>query len=311
MKQEFSDGTDYHEAACSAAEEFYISGMAPGPLAQDWARSMRKIRRQILITLVETNGLRNISVALQKSGSHLTVLRHLSAPPISQDQAELLVHSYKKTAEKPNAKVSKENAHALEVAFLARMDQSLTRWLTTNRHPTRNQIRKILDSLAPMMCNQVFVTERRNRVADEQEIAVCQVLTNLGFTRVISKEIAQTSDLEEFTFMRKTKCRASKTGSKELDIAIGIQGPLIIAMECKVSNDATNSIKRVNDILAKHASWRSKWGDFVQTAAMLQGVIKYKEIRRLTEVGVQVFWSHDLETFANWARVQSSPTTNP
>ncbi len=298
------DQEKYHQSASIEAELFYVNGMAPEPLALDWKVFTRKIRRQILIAIIETKGLRDISGALERSGSLLAVLRHLSAPPISQDQAELLVLRYKKAFEKPGRKVSRSDAIALESAFLARFDRSLTRWLATNHAPSHAQIRKILDSLAPMMCNQVFVTERRNRVAEEQELAVCKQLVALGLERIPSTSVEQTSDLVALTFMRKTKCKASKTGSKEVDIAIGFKGPLIVAMECKVSNDATNSIKRINDILAKHTSWRNKWGDFIQTAAMLQGVIKFKEVRRLTDVGVKVFWSHDLETFSKWVSEQ-------
>lgn len=71
-------------------------------------------------------------------------------------------------------------------------------------------------------------------------------------------------------------------------------------MECKVTNDDLNSIKRVNDVLKKATAWKIHWGNFVETAALLQGVIKAADVSRLEEAGVHVFWSHDLAAFEAW-----------
>ena len=92
----------------------------------------------------------------------------------------------------------------------------------------------------------------------------------------------------------------SSTANKEVDIACGIASNLILAMECKVSNDATNSVKRVSDVIDKVKAWKDSWGDFIQTAALLQGVISYKDVVRLLNLDVGVFWSHDLQPFADW-----------
>ena len=73
-------------------------------------------------------------------------------------------------------------------------------------------------------------------------------------------------------------------------------------MECKVSNDETNSVKRVSEVLDKAKSWQKQWGGFIQTAALLQGVIAYKEVKRLLETDVEVFWSHDLQALADWLK---------
>jgi len=71
-------------------------------------------------------------------------------------------------------------------------------------------------------------------------------------------------------------------------------------MECKVTNDETNSVKRINDVLKKASAWQDHWGSFVHTAALLQGVIAFKDVQRLLEARVSVFWSHDLPTFEGW-----------
>lgn len=71
-------------------------------------------------------------------------------------------------------------------------------------------------------------------------------------------------------------------------------------MECKVSNDQTNSIKRVNDVVKKAGAWQKHWGNFVATAAMLQGVFAKNEPIRLLQANILVFWSHDLDGFISW-----------
>jgi hypothetical protein len=42
----------------------------------------------------------------------------------------------------------------------------------------------------------------------------------------------------------------------------------------------------------------SRWS--VKTAALLQGVIALKDVERLLEAKVHVFWSHDLAEFERW-----------
>jgi len=71
-------------------------------------------------------------------------------------------------------------------------------------------------------------------------------------------------------------------------------------MECKSTNDETNSVKRVNDVLKKATAWKDHWGSFVITAALLQGVIAPKDVQRLSDAGVLVFWSHDIAAFHAW-----------
>ena len=90
------------------------------------------------------------------------------------------------------------------------------------------------------------------------------------------------------------------TTHQEVDIACGLRGTYVLAMECKVTNDETNSVKRINDVIKKAQAWKDHWGNFVITAALLQGVIAPKDIQRLTDNGIEVFWSHDLGTFERW-----------
>ena len=130
-------------------------------------------------------------------------------------------------------------------------------------------------------------------------MAVTELLRTKGWTKVPSKLVEMGATLAAREFMRKTQF-ATKTRPQEVDVACGLGKTVVLAMECKVSNDVTNSIKRVNDVLKKATAWKEHWGSFVLPAAMMQGVIAAKEVDRLLDAGVEVFWSHDLARFEAW-----------
>ena len=299
------DVQTYHQQASSKAIQIYIAGMAPEPLASEWRQVVRGVRKEILRALIATKGLRDIHGALIQSGRHIIVLRHLFAPPISQDQLKLIAPLYPKGAEKTWTKLTPAAAAEFEKEFLARRDKNLTAWLATNANPTKRQVKRVIDTVTPMISSQIFNTVRRNRLSDDQEKAVEALLIAKGWTKSPSVTVSNTADLSPLHYMRKTRAKASKTATKEVDIACGVSANLILAMECKVSNDATNSVKRVSDVLDKAKSWQTHWGGFIQTAALLQGVIAYKEVVRLMNDNVLVFWSHDLEALSSWLDDQS------
>jgi hypothetical protein len=150
-----------------------------------------------------------------------------------------------------------------------------------------------------MIAQQRVATVRRNRLAAEQEGQVKQLLHLKGWTLLPSKLIDTRARVPARQYMHKTRF-ATRTGCQEVDIALGLKNTYVGAMECKVTNDVTNSIKRVNDVLKKAAAWKDHWGSFVEPVALLQGVIAAKDVQRLSDSGVRVFWSHSLEHFATW-----------
>ena len=121
-----------------------------------------------------------------------------------------------------------------------------------------------------------------------------------GWTRLPSSLIDRRALVAERHFMHKARFATATATPQEVDVACGLKDAVVMAMECKVTNDETNSVKRVNDVLKKAEAWRTQWGNTVVTAAMLQGVIAPKDVERLIDAGVQVFWAHDLDGFAEW-----------
>lgn len=126
------------------------------------------------------------------------------------------------------------------------------------------------------------------------------LLESRDWQRQQSRLITKGGALAKRQFMHKARFQSGRKENQEIDIACGLGDTYVLAVECKVTNDETNSIKRMNDILKKATAWRAHWGNFVIPAAILEGNIKFADVERLLEGQVEVFWSHRLDLFADW-----------
>jgi hypothetical protein len=74
--------------------------------------------------------------------------------------------------------------------------------------------------------------------------------------------------------------------------------------ECKVSNSATNSVKRLNrECGGKADAWRRSFGERAIPGAVLAGVFKRKNLEDAQTVSrLTIFWEHDLELLATFLR---------
>jgi hypothetical protein len=290
----------YHSAQAAEAKRLYQEARNPADNAKDWRTELRAARRLLASALRASDYLSCVALALRKNGIHMRALRHFMAPPISQDQFKLLCHDWSKASENNDRPLDEAASIAVADTFTRWRDRSLTRWLDAGRKPTRSEVRKVLVALAPLIASQTVSTSRRNRLAARQEQAVIALLESKGWTRLPSRLIDERADVPERHFMHKTRFATATAAPQEVDVACGLRNTVVLAMECKVTNDDTNSIKRVNDVLKKAEAWKTHWGSFVLTAALLEGVIRPNDVKRLIDANVLVFWSHDLDRFSSW-----------
>ena len=254
----------------------------------------------ILVALRASDCLFDVAGALQQSGHHMLVFRHLMAPPISQDQFKIICKPWPKDTEKTGAGLSRDKAETVSADFLSWLAPRLAPWLPSNRRPSRREIYSLLMTIAPLIADKRVATARRNRLARVQEVSVIEKLQTQGWQLLPTRTIDQQGALQPRQFMHKARFASGISGRAEVDIALGLTDGVVLAMECKVTNDETNSVKRINDVLKKAEAWRSHWGNFVQPAALLEGVIKLGDVKRLLDGNVQVFWSHRLDLFEGW-----------
>jgi hypothetical protein len=222
---------------------------------------------------------------------------------MSQDQFKLVCPDWSKGSENNRRPVTPAVAKATAEAIAQRIDTGLIRW-ALGTQPSRRDVVSVLRVTAIVIALQKLATARRGRLSFDQEYSTITLLEEDGWTKLPSKAIDRRAAVPTKHFMHKTRFATSETASQEVDIACGLQDSYVLAMECKVTNDETNSVKRVNDVIKKAAAWKSHWGAFVKPAALLQGVVAPKDVQRLTDAGVEVFWSHDLAEFRLWLSAQ-------
>jgi hypothetical protein len=294
--------TEENRKNAEYARKLYIEGADSVGEATDWAVSLAEIRLQVVATLAASRDLRDLRSALEADGRHMLIFRHLLAPPKSQDQFKLLCDSWSKGSEKSGRPQKPEVVRAVSEVLAQWMDRKIAPWLVAKRDPTEVERELLVERVISFIAPKMTETQKRNRLSAKQESAVVELLKSLGWTQLPSVTIDTRASVPPKHFMNKTRFATATTTAQEVDIACGFKASYVAAMECKVTNDATNSVKRVNDVLKKAAAWKSHWGSFVETAALLQGVIKPEDVQRLTDEGVKVFWSHDLDAFAAWAQ---------
>ncbi len=227
------------------------------------------------------------------------VLRQMLAPPLSQDQFAIICPAYNKGLENKDRPLPENKAELVAEAFLAMRDTHLLPWLSEDRLPSAGEVQHVVTAVTPLLASQLHLTAKRTASSTAQEEAVVALLGAKKWERLPSRLVDRGAILAAKQFMKKTKF-ATTTRPQEVDIACGLGATMVLAMECKVSNDTTNSVKRINDVLKKASAWRDHWGSFVKPAALLQGTIGYKDVQRLIHAGVTVFWSHDLPRFERW-----------
>jgi hypothetical protein len=293
-----------HAAHAAKAKQLYLDARDPNEGAEDWRLALREARSALWKALHASNYLVDVAKALKVSGAHMLALRHVLAPPISQDQFKLLCPDWSKTTEKSGAPVKGPSADRVAATIQEWRDRDLSPWLDDGRKPSGAEVRNVLLALAPLIAAQNVATARRNRLAAKQEHAVRSLLEAKGWTRLPSRPIDTRASVPERHFMHKTRFATATASPQEVDVACGLRDTVVLAMECKVTNDETNSVKRINDVLKKAEAWKTHWGSFVVTAALLEGVIAAKDVERLIDHKVHVFWSHDLDTFSAWLDIQ-------
>jgi hypothetical protein len=266
----------------------------------DWKFAVRDARKVAGKALRASKYLFDIEAALIENGAHALVFRQVLAPPASQDQFKLMCPAYSKSTESSGS----PTRNALDVAgcIEERLDRGVAGWVFRGQRPSRRELQTFLRVASTLIGQQQLSTARRRRLAAEQENDVIAGLVGNGWTRLPSSLIDTRAAVPERHFMHKTRFATSTTSesAQEVDIACGLKNSFVLAMECKSTNDETNSVKRVNDVLKKATAWKTHWGNFVMTAALLQGVIAPKDVQRLADAGVEVFWSHDLAAFHAW-----------
>jgi len=217
-------------------------------------------------------------------------LRYIAGPPVSEDDLRVL------------ADVEGLGASRLasDPAALAKIRQVLLRivdahrfpWLQAGRGAMPEELAAARLASAVLLAAQRIATERRMQGKDSQEAAVKLYLTTIGLT-----EVAPTA-IQTLVHGPQTGqfCGECLLGERKADVVVRLHDTRLLAIECKVSNSATNSVKRLNnDAAVKATYWLQQFGRLqVVPAAVVSGVFKVLNLEQAQERGLALFWAHDL-----------------
>lgn len=226
----------------------------------------------------------------------LEAFRYLAAPPISEDDLKILAEA--KSFSKGYLNQSPENVKRLVAVVKQVLDRRRFAWVIEKREPDETEKKAAIMASAALMAARRTETNRRTLGKNDQENAVKQALKELGFLEVATRNIPTISSAPapgEF-------CGESKLGERKGDIILRLWDERVMPIECKVSNSATNSVKRLNnDVGSKAASWKRDFGLLqVVPTAVISGVYKLHNLVEAQSRGVTIFWAHDLQPLTEW-----------
>ena len=250
----------------------------------------RAMVENLLEMTVDLSRLTDAAVAVLTDDGLLDAVRYLAAPPISEDDLEILAEA----SLSPNRlRQDADMAHRVIDTILLGLDRNRFPWVAEDREPTEAERDAAALASAALMASRRVMTDRANQAKTQQESAVKTRLAAAGLREVAPHEIP-TLDAAP---ARGEFCGESMFAGRKADIVVRLWDGRAMPTECKVSNSYLNSVKRLNnDAAVKAAQWVRDFGS-VQTvpAAILAGVYKLRHLVDAQRRGLTLFWAHDLE----------------
>ena len=257
---------------------------------------------ELLESTVDLSADANTLVGVVTEPQLLEAFRYLSGPPISEDDLKVLAEAVLT----PN-RLKKNAAMAKRVAevVINGLDRRRFPWVVEGREPSEAERNAAVLASATLLATRHLETARRNDEKRRQEGEVMKALKDAGLTNVPPRKITVLTQAPA----RGEFCGESLLGKRKADIVVGLWDGRTLPIECKVSNSATNSIKRLNnDAAAKAEYWRSAYGTAqVTPTAVLSGVYKLRNLTAAQDSGLNLFWAHDLPQLIDW--IQDTPPT--
>jgi hypothetical protein len=233
----------------------------------------------------------DIALASAFKGQMGEALRYLAGPPISDDDLKVLADV---NSLAPNV-LSRNHADVRKVFQVIEcvIDAKRFPWVAAARAPTAEEKSAALLASSALLAAQRIATERRNNGKTDQEGQVKDYLRTLGFEEVPTSHITtivKGPGPGEF-------CAECKLKDRKADVVVRLHDTRLMAIECKVSNSSTNSVKRLNnDAAVKAWYWSEKFGsEQVVPAAVLSGVFNTLNLVQAQDRKLTIFWAHDLD----------------
>jgi len=256
----------------------------------------RDVFDELLESTVDLTGLPDKAVETLCDKRFLEAVRYLPGPPISFDDLKVLVDA--PSVAPKTLKADPALARRLVETIMTGLDRRRFPWIAESREATEQERASAVLASGAMMAVKRVETERRNEGKTAQEQRVRDTLLAHGFTQLPARPartLAEAPGPGQF-------CMECLLGTRKADLLVGLWDHRVMPIECKVSNSATNSIKRLNnDAAVKAETWRKDFGSTqVVPTAVLSGVYNLRNLEDAQSRGLTLFWAHSLVELTRW-----------
>ena len=230
---------------------------------------------------------------------------YLTAPPISEDDLKTLAEA---SLAAGTLRANPDQAIRLRDIIFKILDPHRFPWVGENRDPRPEERAAAIVASAALVAARKVETFRRNDAKNRQENKVKDLLRELGFVEEMPKRNIPNGAAAPARghFMGETPLAGAKA-----DVVATLHDGRIMAIECKVSNSAVNSYKRiVHDTGGKATIWHRELGRAnVIASAVLSGVFSPANCLSVqNDKDVFLFWDFrldDLRTFVERVREEA------
>lgn len=218
-----------------------------------------------------------------------SALRYLTAPPISEDDLVTLAET---TIAPTPVSANDDAARRIRLVLRHFLDHDRLPWIAKGTAPTADDIELATVATSLLIATRRVETARRGEGSKLQEKSVKTFLLEHGFKELKRKSIDNIRDAPgPGEFM--PECIF---GGTRADFLIGTMNRRSMAIECKSSNSAVNSYKRlVHEAGNKASTWSRRFAEEVASVAVIAGVYKRDNIEAAMAKGLKIVWAHRLE----------------
>ena len=193
----------------------------------------------LLETSIDLTELEKTAVDILTDPQLLEAFRYLAGPPLSQDDLKTLSEAVLSPG-----RLRSDPAMVRRIIEVVRigLDRRRFPWISEGREPTEEERGAAVLASAALMATSRVGAMRRNEGKEAQEQFVEDTLVRAGLEKVGTRFIPT---LKQAPAPGRF-CRESLLGERKADFVVGLWDSRILAIECKVSNSSTNSVKRLN-----------------------------------------------------------------
>lgn len=281
------------------ALEYFRQGRLTEPLELhlDLFDDYQGLVEEVLEQTIDLVRLREEAIDLLGDKRKLEVIRYLSGPPVSEDDLKTLIQAQSIAASR--LETDPKLVDRLVTFIQDWHDRRRFPWISESREPNEHERNAAILATTSLLAMRRLETARRGQSKSEEEL-VATLLRRAGFKQIPARRVRVLADaptIGEF-------CDETMFGSRKADFLVGLHDGRIMALECKLSNSATNSIKRLNnDAAVKATVWKDEFGSSqIVTAAVLSGVFNLRNLKDAQAKGLTLFWSHELSEMIDWIR---------